>query len=254
MTQPRSPFPPPAPPSQKTEGSPLKDHFTQLRQCLIKSLLAIALTFVVCWFFSPHIMNIIRQPVKPFLKNTGGGLIFTAPLDQFLAHLQVSLTAALFLSSPYWLIQVWRFVAPGLYLKERKWFLRVWFLGFLLFCLGALFAVWVVFPLVFRLMTPFGGGPDQAFITLKNYLSFFNRSVLIFGLIFQMPLVLLTLCQTGVLSPLILRKYRKQAVVVLAVLSALITPPDLLSQILLLAPLVGLYELSILMTRLTLKT
>ena len=190
-------------------------------------------------------MNIVRQPIQPFLKNTAGGLVFTAPLDQFLAHIQVSFFFALFISSPYWLHQAWLFIAPGLYKNEKKVFLWIWFSGLVLFLLGVLFATFIVFPLVFRVLLQFGNTMDQPLITIKNYLSFFIRSSFIFGLVFEMPLFLTTACYMGFFSPSTLKKYRRQVIVLMAIISALITPPDILSMLLILLPLIGLYELSI---------
>lgn len=230
------------------ETSDLKDHFGELRKRLLSSLTVTGLCFTVCWFFSSSLLNIIRSPIEPFLKTTKGGFIFTAPLDQFLAHLHLALGAGFFLSSPYWLAQAWLFISPGLYTTEKKTFFVFLLTASLLFWTGVVFATCVVFPLVFRLLLPFGESPDQAFITIKSYLSFFMRSAFVFGLVFEMPVILWALCKTGILSPVTLKTYRKHTLVGLALLSAFLTPPDLLSQILLFIPLAGLYEFSIQLT------
>ncbi len=228
--------------------SDLKEHFTELRKRLLGSLMVTGICFLLCWFFSSSLLNIIRQPIEPFLKTTKGGFIFTAPLDQFLAHLHLALGAGFFLSSPYWLTQAWLFISPGLYKTEKKHFFILLLTSSLLFWTGVVFATYIVFPLVFRLLLPFGESPDQAFITIKNYLSFFMRSTFVFGLVFEMPVILWALCHTGVLSPATLKAYRKHSLVALALLSAFLTPPDILSQILLFVPLAALYELSIQLT------
>lgn len=232
----------------KKRSLSLQEHFIELRIRVLKSLLGLIPFFAVCWFFSDDLIDILRQPLKPFLKGTGGGLIFTAPLDQFMAHLQISFFAALFLSSPYWLAQLWCFISPGLYKQERKLFIYFWFMGLILFLLGACFAYFVVFPIIFSVLMNFGSGVDQPFITIKNYLSFIIRFILILGFVFEMPLILVFLCRGGIISSGFLKKYRRQAVLILSILSAFITPPDILSLFLLLFPLIGLYELSIWLT------
>ena len=227
----------------------LETHFTELRHRLLKSIFSILIAFLLCWFFSDEILDFFRKPIQPFLKNTDGGLIFTAPMDQFLAHVKVSLFTAVGLSSPYWLLQFWFFISPGLYKMEKKIFLFFWLLGTGLFLLGISFAYFIVFPLVFQVLLFFGNGVDQPMITINNYLSFLIQMIVVFGLVFEMPLLLLFLNRIGFLSVDILKKYRKQAFLILAVVSALISPPDVLSMFLLLLPLVGLYELSIFLLR-----
>ena len=230
--------------NQKGKAS-LKEHLAELRTRLLRSVLGLLPAFIICWFLSDKILSFLRRPLKPFLKDTNGGLIFIAPLDNFVAHLQVAFVSALLFSSPYWLNQLWQFISPGLYKKEKKVFLVFWVFSIVLFLLGISFAYFVVFPLVFSVLMNFGGGIDKPFITIKNYLSFVTRFALVFGIVFEMPLLLIFLCRQGIISPKTLKKYRRQAIVVLSFLSALLTPPDVLSLFLLLFPLIVLYEGSI---------
>ena len=226
-------------------ASRLEVHFSELRYRLLKSLFSIFIAFLFCWFFSDEILDFFRRPIQPFLKNTDGGLVFTAPMDQFLAHIKISIFAAIFVSSPYWLLQLWLFIAPGLYKVEKKLFLSFWIIGTILFLLGMSFAYFIVFPLIFQVLLFFGNGVDQPMITINNYLSFLVQLTMVFGLIFEMPLVLLFLNHIGLISINNLRKYRKLAVLILAIISAFVSPPDILSMFLLLFPLIGLYEASI---------
>ncbi len=226
-------------------STPLWDHLRELRQRLVRSLLSLLPAFFICWFFSDHILNFLRRPIQPFLKNTDGALIFTAPMSAFMAHLQVSFFSALVCSSPFWLSQLWLFISPGLYKKEKKVFIVFLTMGVVLFFTGVLFAYFVVCPIMFSVLMGFGGGMAQPFITISNYLSFIIRLALTFGLMFEMPLVLALLCRSGVLSPVLLKKYRRHAFLLLAVLSAFITPPDVMSMLLLLFPLILLYEFSV---------
>lgn len=223
----------------------LQEHFTELRGRLLKSGLILLPAFAICWFYSARILSFFRRPIEPFLKNTGGGLVFTAPMDQFVAHLQVAFFSAVFISSPYWISQLWAFISPGLYKKERKVF--IFFCGgaIVLFLLGFLFSYFIVLPLVFSTLLHLGSGMDQPFITIKNHLAFMFRFILVFALVFEMPLVLIFLCRAGITSPKVLKKYRRHAILCLSILSAFITPPDVLSLFLLLIPLIVLYEASI---------
>ena len=223
----------------------LEIHFTELRQRLLKSFFSLLIAFLICWFLSDVILDLFRKPIQPFLKNTSGGLIFTAPMDQFLAHIKISAFTAVFISSPYWLFQLWCFIAPGLYKSEKRLFLSFWFIGTILFLLGVSFAYFIVFPLVFQVLLFFGNGMDQPMITINNYLSFLMQMTIVFGLVFEIPLVLLFLNHVGIMPINRLRKYRKQAILILAIISAFVSPPDILSMFLLLLPLIGLYEVSI---------
>ena len=223
----------------------LLSHWGELRHRIFKSALSLCFAFAVCWFFAPRILGFIRKPLQPFLKNTNEGLVFTAPMDLFLAHLQTAFFSALVFSSPYWLHQIWSFISPGLYKKEKKVFIFCWCSAVFLFFSGALFAYFIALPFVFSVLMSWGDGTDQAFITIKNYLSFLIRFVLAFGLVFEMPLILVFLCRQGILSPQTLRKHRRLAFLILAIVSAFITPPDVMSMFLMLLPLWGLYELSL---------
>ncbi len=226
----------------------LLDHLTELRQRLIRSALAVMATTIVCWIFSEQIFDIVRAPIVKVMSanNFGEGLVFTAPMDKFMAHLKVSLFGGIVLSCPIWLYQLWQFVAPGLY-KEERLYGKVFVLaGSALFLLGVSFVYFLVYPLTFDYLLNFGGGVDRPMITIDHYLSFFFVTTLVFGLAFELPLVLSLLGAMGIITKDFMRSKRRYAVVVLAILSALITPPDLISMIMLLIPLMGLYEISIL--------
>ncbi len=233
--------------------SNLGEHFTELRTRALKSLTSIALAFVFCWFFSDTILAFLKQPIQPFLKHTKGSLIFTSPLEVFISYLHIAIVSAIGLSSPYWLGQLWQFISPGLYKTEKKTVIVFWLMGCFLFLLGFSFSYFFVCPLVFRVLIPFGNIEHYPFITLKNYLSFLTNFILIFGFIFELPLLLLGLCYSGLLHISTLKKYRKHTIVLMALIAAFITPPDLLSQCLVLITLIILYELSLLCTSFFLK-
>ncbi len=229
----------------------LIDHLTELRSRLIWSLIGLFVGFLACWGFSDIIFDIIRKPISPHLSTETGGLVFTAPMDKFLAHIKVSFLASVVVTCPFWIYQVWMFVAPGLYKNEKKAALAFIFLGSALFITGVLFVYYVVFPLAFQFLMGFGGETDVPMITIGDYLSFFITATLVFGLAFEMPLILLILGTMGVVNAEMLSSRRRYAIVLLAILSAMATPPDMISMFLMLAPMLLLYELSILLVRFT---
>ncbi len=225
------------------DNDALVGHLTELRTRIIRSLLAVGVLALVAWNFSDFFFSIIRKPILPYLPQ--GGLVFTAPMDKFMAHLKVSILTGVVLSCPVWIYQSWMFVAPGLYQNEKK--LGYYFISFgtFLFLIGVLFVYLIVYPLAFEFLLNFGGNMDSAMITINDYLSFFITTTLVFGLAFELPLVLTILGVLGVISKPLLVKFRRYAIVLICVLSAFITPPDVISMILLVLPLYGLYELSI---------
>lgn len=223
----------------------LVDHLTELRIRLIRAVLAISATSMLCWIYSEKIFDLIRKPISPFLPQ---GLIFTAPMDKFMAHLKVSIFGGFILSTPVWLYQLWKFVAPGLYVHEKKWALSFIFSGSVLFLFGVGFAYFFVYPLAFEYLLNFGGQIDQPMISISEYLSFFLTTAIAFGITFELPLILTVLGIVGVIDRAFLVNKRRYAVVLMAVAAAVMTPtPDILSMVLMLIPLVALYEISIIL-------
>ena len=235
--------------SESTESADqeqsLTEHLTELRTSLIQSGYGIILGFILCFWKSDLLFAIIRRPIAPFLE--GKGLVFTAPMEQFLAHVKVSLLGGLVLSCPWWVYQIWRFIAPGLYSSEKRYALGFIFSGTFLFLSGISFVYFVVYPMAFDFLINYGGGADQAMITISDYLSFFATTTIVFGLAFELPLILTLLGIAGVIDKEFLVSKRKYAIIVLAVLSAFITPPDAISMVLLMIPLYLLYELGVLL-------
>lgn len=227
------------------QEQPLIDHLSELRKCLIRTVIFVAIGFLGCWFYSDQIFDLLRQPISPFLKTDSGGLIFTAPMDKFMAHIKVALFAGFVVSSPLWMHQLWLFISPALYKEERKYGVAFILFGTILFLTGVSFVYFVVYPLAFEFLMTFGGDKDVPLIKIDEYLSFITTTTLVFGLTFEMPLILAVLGRLGVVSSDMLKASRRYTVVILALISAIVTPPDLISQILLLIPLYLLFEFSI---------
>ena len=219
----------------------LTEHLSELRDRILKSLLAVALAFFVCYIFSSDLMALISEPIKPYLKETEGRLIFISPFEKFFSYLWVSLFSGLVLSCPFWFYQIWSFIAPGLYKSEKKWSLIFVISSVVLFFAGLLFVYFIVYPFSFRFLLNFGG-EESAYISLKPYLSFFLRTAFVFGLVFELPVLLFVLLKLNIVSIEQLKKARPYAAVAIAGLSAFITPPDIFSMFFMMAPLYLLFE------------
>jgi sec-independent protein translocase protein TatC len=234
---------------------PLIEHLMELRQRLLWSVGAFFIAFAVCYYFSTNIYGFLAQPLANVLYEQGGGdrrMIFTALYEAFFTYLKVAFFGAIFFSFPIWATQLWLFIAPGLYRSEKRTIMPFLVASPILFLAGAALAYYFIFPLAWHFFisfeTPAGAGtvPIQLEAKVSEYLSLVMHMILAFGLAFQMPVGLVLLCKVGILNVQSLRKGRRYAIVGMFVLAAIITPPDVISQVGLAVPLILLYEISIL--------
>lgn len=221
----------------------LIDHLAELRSRLIKAAYGIIAGMILCYNYTEKIFDIIRTPIATYLP--AGGLVFTGPADKFIAHLKIAFFGGVLLSCPFWIYQLWKFIAPGLYSREKKYTLSFMGAGSILFATGVLFAYFIVFPAAFHFLMGYGGDVDKPMITIDQYLSFFVTTTLMFGLSFELPLIIVILGLLGVVSSRFLREKRRFAVVFMAVIAAIVTPPDMLSMLMMLIPMILLYELGV---------
>lgn len=233
--------------------APLLDHLIELRQRLLYSVIAIAIAFVICFYFADQIFNLLLIPFeqaagdKPDLK-----LIFTAPQEYFFTQLKLALFGALFIAFPVLASQIYMFVAPGLYKNERGAFLPFLLATPILFLMGASLVFFLIMPLAlqFFLGMEQQGGEGQAAIELlprvSEYLGLTMTLIFAFGLCFQLPVLMTLLGRAGLVTSQQLRKGRKYAVVAVFAVAAVLTPPDIISQVGLGVPTLLLYEISIL--------
>jgi sec-independent protein translocase protein TatC len=231
--------------------APLMDHLIELRQRLIYSLMAVFAGFVVCFFFAKHIYAILVQPYRWAAgADAKIEMIYTAPHEFFFTQLKLALFGAVFLAFPIIAIQIYKFVAPGLYRNEREAFRPYLIATPLLFLLGAAVVYFVVMPLAmtFFLSMEWKTGDVQIHLQARvsEYLSLIMALVLGFGVMFQLPVVLTLLARAGMLDADVLREKRRWAILGIFVVAAILTPPDPISQISMAMPTILLYEVSIL--------
>lgn len=233
---------------QEHEKLPFTAHLEELRRRLIASFAAVGIGFVLCYTVKETLFEILTRPLIEVMPNDGK-IIFTGLPEAFFTYLKVSFLAGLMLSAPVLLYHFWMFVAPGLYRKERHLLLPILFLSSVFFVGGALFGYFVVFPFGFQFFLGFATEHIQALPSMREYLSFAAKLLLAFGLVFEMPLVITALARLGIVSPEQLKRFRKYAVVVFFAGSAIITPPDVVTQVMMALPLMLLYEISIFSAR-----
>ncbi|MFC1581045.1 twin-arginine translocase subunit TatC [Thermodesulfobacteriota bacterium] len=230
------------------EKQPFMKHLEELRKRLVSSAIAVGACFVVCYIFAERLFAILVSPLKAQMVE-GDKLIFTNLPEMFLTYLKTAFIAAILLASPFIFYQIWMFVAPGLYQKEKKYLFPFVFFSTILFVGGALFGYFVVFPFGFKFFLGFATDYIQALPSVKQYFSFAIKLLFAFGVVFELPVVIFFLTKIGIVTPAQLQKKRKYAILMTFVMAAILTPPDVITQCMMAGPLIILYELGILISR-----
>jgi sec-independent protein translocase protein TatC len=239
---------------------PLLDHLIELRNRLMYSCAALLIGFVICYFFAEQIYAFLVQPLADIYEGqTGRRMIYTGLAEAFFTYLKVAFWAGAFLTFPFVAAQLWLFIAPGLYRTEKRAFLPFLAATPILFFLGGAMVYYFIFPLAWRFFVSFETPPGEGALPIElearvgEYLSLVMKLIFAFGLSFQLPVALTLMGRVGLITSEQLARNRKFAIVGVFVVAAVITPPDVISQVGLAIPILLLYELSIIAVRIVEK-
>ncbi|OCR88685.1 preprotein translocase subunit TatC [Campylobacter fetus subsp. testudinum] len=222
----------------------LRPHLIELRKRLIISAFAVIVCFIICFNFWNPILAYMSAPLKAVLP-AGSNIIFTQVAEPFFTAMKVAFFAGLLLALPVIFWQFWLFVAPGLYENEKKYVIPFVISATLMFLVGAAFCYYFVVPVGFHFLINFGGELFQALPSIGDYVGFFTKLIVAFGISFELPVVTFFLAKLGMIDDKALKGFFRYAIVIIFIFAAIMTPPDVLSQFLLAIPLIALYALSI---------
>jgi len=227
---------------------PITHHLAELRQRLIYVLIVVGVFFSIAYTFSEYILVFIKGP----LQDTACEFIFTSPTEVFYSHMKLSFFVAACFTAPVIFYQIWAFIAPGLHQEEKKYTYPIIIFTSVFFIIGLFFGSLVIVPFGMRFLLSYKVSPEliSPKIKISEYLDFYILTVLINGIIFELPFVVVFLTKLGMVKPEMLTKNHKWAILIIFIVSAIFTPPDIFSQFLMAAPLTILYEISILGSKL----
>lgn len=221
---------------------PLMEHLEELRKRLLISIVVIMVFSIVSIIFIDKILALIAAPV--------GKLVFINPTEAFMARIKLSFFSGLFFSVPVLIYQIWKFISPALYDREKRYVYWVLPSSYLLFLFGVSFAFFGVLPVGLKFLLAYGTADIQAMISITSYINFISTFLLSFGIVFQIPIVVIFLSKLGIVTPEFLKKKRKYAILIIFIVAAILTPgPDIFSQVMMAIPLLLLYEISIFLSK-----
>jgi len=228
----------------------IKPHIAELRSRLIKIVITFFILFILAFVVWKDIFLWIAKPAFEAMKDSRSSeMIFTNLVEPFMTAIRISLYTAFFASLPVILYHAWKFVAPGLYDHEKKLVIPFVVFGTLMFIIGAAFAYYIVFPIGFKVMINFGGKDFVAMLKISEYVSVALKIMIGFGIAFELPVVTYFLAKLGLVTDKTLKEFARYAIVIIFIVAAVLTPPDLFSQMAMAAPLLLLYGLSILIAK-----
>jgi sec-independent protein translocase protein TatC len=222
----------------------LLEHLEELRTRIVRSLLAVTIAFFGCWAFAEQIFGFLSRPIYKHLPE-GSRLTFLGVTDPFILYFKVAALAAVFVASPLVLYQMWRFIAPGLYGKEKRYSIPFVFVGTIFFLGGGVFAYPVAFPFAVEFLLSMGE-QFEPMITIERYFGFLLTVILGLGVMFEVPIVIFVLARIGVVTPAFLMKHFRWAVLLIFIAAAILTPtPDVVNLCIFALPTIGLYLLGV---------
>lgn len=234
------------------DRQPFLSHLEELRKRLIHCAIAVGVGFAGSYAFAEQLFVILVTPLKAVLPD-GEQLIFTHLPEMFFTYIKTSLVSGILLASPFIFYQLWLFIAPGLYKNEKRYVLPFVIISTILFTCGALFGYFVVFPFGFKFFIGFSSEYVRALPSVQQYFSFALKLLFAFGVVFELPVVIFFLTKMGIVTPETLKKKRKYAIMGTFVVGAILTPPDVITQCMMAVPLIVLYEIGILVSKLARK-
>jgi sec-independent protein translocase protein TatC len=230
------------------EKIPFTEHLEELRKRLIVCFIAVGVGFVLSYGFKEKLFQILTRPLIRVMQS-GDKLIFTGLPEAFFTYLKVAFLSGIILAAPVIFYEFWMFVAPGLYDKEKRLMVPVVVLSTVFFVGGAFFGYFIVFPFGFKFFLGFASETIRPLPSMREYLGFASKLLLAFGIVFELPLIITFLAKLGMVSVSFLKKNRKYAILLFFVGAAILTPPDVVTQIMMALPLILLYEISIIGAR-----
>ena len=234
------------------EKQPFMSHLEELRKRLVICAIGVGAGFVIAYIFAERLFQLLVAPLKAVMPE-GDQLIFTNLPEMFFAYIKVAFITGIMAASPLIFYQLWMFIAPGLYRKEKKMAIPFVISSTILFVGGALFGYFVVFPFGFKFFIGFSNEYVKALPSVKQYFSFSMKLLFAFGAVFELPVIIFFLSKMGIVTPQFLRQKRKYAILLTFALAAILTPPDVITQCMMAGPLIVLYEIGILVSRIAQK-
>ena len=227
---------------------PFTTHLEELRKRLIVCFIAVGIGFLASYAFAEQLFEVLMQPLLSAMP-PDEKLVYTGLPEAFFTYLKVAFLAGILLATPVIMYQLWLFIAPGLYNKEKRWVIPIVFLSTVFFVGGALFGYFIVFPFGFKFFMGFASDAIRPLPSMKEYLGFSSKLLIAFGIVFELPLFVTFLAKLGIVDVPFLSKKRKYALLLFFVFSAILTPPDVITQCMMAGPLMVLYEIGIIGAR-----
>lgn len=231
----------------KSGAMTLVGHLRELRSRLVKAVLAVAVAFIFTYTYAEDVYQLLIAPLMAALPPEHGFMAFTALAEPFFTYLKAALVGAFIVSSPVVLYQLWAFVAPGLHASEKRTFLPLIFFSIVLFFVGIAFAYMVVFPVAFKYLVGFAGPEIKPYLSMGLYFSLATKLLMAFGAAFQLPLVMVVLARLGIVRARAFAAWWRYALLSSVAIGAVLTPPDIFSQLLMGGPLMVLYGIGVLL-------